>query len=51
MERYASDIDKVESSVKFNSKSFWSFVNSKRKRLDIPGTVYLKTVEAEEGEK
>ena len=37
-------------SIKFNLKSFWSYVNSKRKILDIPGSVFLNNVEAEESD-
>ena len=31
-------IDKVQSSITSNMKSFWSFVISKRKNIDIPNT-------------
>ena len=46
---YAEYFDKVQSSIKVNLKYFWSHVNSKRKMLDIPGSVFLNDVEVEEG--
>ena len=38
---YAEYLDKVQSSIIFNLKSLWSYVDSKRKILDIPGSVFL----------
>ena len=38
---YAKYLHKVQSSITFNLKSFWSYVNSKRKKLDTPGSVFL----------
>ena len=47
---YAEYLDKVQSSIKFNVKLFWSYVNSKCKILDIPGSVFLNNVEAEKSD-
>ena len=40
----------LRSRLKSSLKSLWSYVNSKRNILDIPGSVFLNNVEAEEGD-
>ena len=41
--------EKVESFIRFDLKSFWSYVNSKRKTLDIPNSVFLGAQKTEKG--
>ena len=45
-ECYAECIRKVENSSFYNVKSFWSLVNSKKKSLGIPNSVFLNNIEA-----
>ena len=46
-ERYAECIRKVEdSSFYYNVKSFWSFVNSKKKSFGIPNSVFLNSIKS-----
>ena len=47
---YSVYLENVESSIKYNLKSFWSFVKTKRRKLDIPSSVYLGNTETEEGD-
>ena len=46
---YAQYIEKIKFSMQLNVKSFWSFINSKRKNNMAPSSVYLNGLEASGG--
>lgn len=46
---YKKHIKQVENNIAVSSKSFWSFVKSKKKVSDIPDTMYLDNVSSTDG--